>query len=723
MKQLVQSLRTGKADVINVPVPSLRSGTVLVSTTASLISAGTERMVVEFAGRSLLGKARSRPDLVRQMIDKARREGVIQTLQAAFNRLEQPMALGYSTAGTIIAVGENVRGYQVGDRVACSGSGYAAHAEFDCVPTNLIAPIPNDVDFESAAFATVGAIAMHGFRLAEQQIGETTLVIGLGLLGLLAAQIARAAGCKVTGVDIDPGRLQLAGELGIQAVGRDAIEAMSASLTNGIGFDSVLICAESKSNDPVELAAKLARERARIVAVGAVAMDLPRKPYYEKELSIIVSRSYGPGRYDPNYEENGIDYPVGYIRWSENRNLVAFLDLLSNGSVNVQKMISHRFDIGNAADAYQVITGKKKEPFLGVMLNYPDLANKDAQKRVEMGKRAIVNLEKSVNVGVLGAGNYATATFLPVLAKNRDTQLIGIASASGLSASNAARQYGFQYAASSNQEILDDERVNAVAILTRHNLHANQIQEALAAGKHVYCEKPVAINFAELAKIQQSLVANEGTLLMAGFNRRFASLADRMKKFLDGSPEPVMFNYRVNAGYLPPTHWLHDPDVGGGRIIGEGCHFIDFVTYIAGSPVESVQATALPDQGTYQQDNVAITLKFMNGSAGTIFYLANGDKRLPKERVEVFRGGRVAILDDFRELALYHNGKRERVRESRQDKGHRSAWQAFTQALLETKTAPIPYSEIMNVSIATILARNSIQTGTEMWVREIEPGT
>src|SRR5215216_5287950 len=469
MKQLLQNTRNGKSTVEDVPVPTPRDGQALVKTEASLVSAGTERMVVEFAEKSLVGKARSRPDLVKQVLDKGKREGWVGTVQTAFNRLDQPMALGYSSAGTIIALGKNMSGFKVGQRVACAGGGYATHAEYNVVPRNLLTPLPKNVDLESAAFTTLGAIALHGFRLAEPQIGENVAVIGMGLLGLLAAQIVTAAGCHVLGIDVDPSRIALTSSLGLQAVRRaDAVDA-SVAFTANRGFDVILICADTKSNDPVELAGVIARDRARIVATGAVGLTFPRKVYYEKELSFINSRSYGPGRYDLNYEEHGNDYPLGYIRWTEGRNFEAVVDLIARRQLQVKPLITHRFDIGEAAKAYDVITGKTKEKFLGVLLTY--LEGKMEEERRVVFPAVVHRPSSTVNLGVLGAGSFANSVLLPSIQKAGDIQLIGIASSGGLHAQHTGKKFGFHYATSNDDDIINDPNVNTIAILTRHATH------------------------------------------------------------------------------------------------------------------------------------------------------------------------------------------------------------------------------------------------------------
>ena len=728
MKQVVQNLRDGKTSVIEVPVPTPKPGLALVRTAASLVSPGTERMLVEFAEKNLLGKARSRPDLVRQVLDKAHREGVLTTVEAAFNRLDQPMPLGYSSAGTIVAIGEGLgeSGFQVGQRVACAGGGYAVHAEFALVPHNLLAPLPDHVDFESAAFTTLGTISLQGFRLAGVQVGETIAVIGLGLLGLLAVGIATAAGCRVLGIDLDPWRAQLAVQFGAQATIRENAVESAQSYTHGRGCDAVLICADTSSNDPVELAGEIARDKARIVAVGAVGLDLPRKVYFSKELSFINSRSYGPGRYDPAYEEGGVDYPIGYVRWTEGRNMEAVVDLLASDRLDVRPLITHRFSIEHAPKAYELITGKREEPFIGVLLIYP-LAEADAVETPAWTK--VVSFETAgvaagagkIKLGVLGAGNFATGVLLPAMRKLADVELVTIASGSGLSASHAAHRFGFSQATADEAQVLKNPAINTVAILTRHHQHAAQVLAALAEGKHIFCEKPLALDSADLEEIAVRLSNTRqrdggsrtaSPSLMVGFNRRFAPFGKQLKEFFAGGSEPLVAFYRVNAGAIPLTHWVHDPAQGGGRIIGEGCHFVDFLTFLVGAPPVAVSAHGLPDEGRYREDNVVLTFTFPDGSVGTVIYLANGDKAFSKERVEVYSAGRIGVLDDFRSLELIKDGRRQLLRSRlRQDKGHHAELAAFVESILSGSPPPIRYDHLFGVTEATFAAVRALRSG------------
>lgn len=726
MKQLLQNLRNGETTVVDVPVPAPGPKQVLVHTRFSLISAGTERMVVDFASKSLLGKARSRPDLLRQVVDKALNEGIVSTLESALNRLDKPMPLGYSSAGVIVALGEEITDLQVGQRVACAGGGFAVHAEFVKVPRSLVVPLPENIDFESAAFTTLGAIAMHGFRLTEAQVGENVAVIGLGLLGLLAAMIAQAAGCNVLGIDIKQRQVDLAKTLGIEAVLRDNAEKAAIAFSDGAGCDNVLICADTPSSDPIELAGEIARDRARVIVSGAVGLQIPRKIYYEKELTLINSRSYGPGRYDSTYEEEGVDYPIGYIRWTEGRNLQAFVKLLSSGKINIKLLVTHKFPIDKAPDAYKLILEAAQEEVVAVLLTYPETEENITVTKPKRIDRENFNLTgaaaqkpKEIKLGVLGAGNFATVVMLPALSRIEHVNLIGIASQSGANAQYAAKRFKFQYATSDENRIIEDAAINTVAILTRHNLHARQILASLASGKHTFCEKPLAMTEEELDEIEAVFKDNNGDKVfpyfMVGFNRRFAPLAKKLAAFINERKEPFYAHYRINAGYLPKDHWTQKMNQGGGRIIGEGCHFIDFLTFLADSAPVSVFAQTLPNQGHYNNDNAVMTFDFPDGSIGVVSYLANGDKAFPKERVEVFSAGRIAILDDFRKLETIYKGKKKVYKSrTKQDKGHKAEWEIFANAIINGDAPPIPYDQLFGVTRATFKALESIKTGTKV---------
>jgi predicted dehydrogenase/threonine dehydrogenase-like Zn-dependent dehydrogenase len=725
MKTIVQNYRSGALSVMEVPPPALVPGGVLVQNTVSLVSAGTERLMVEFARKGLLGKARERPDLVRQVWSKSRRDGIIATLETARARLEVPMPLGYSSAGTVIGVGTGVAGLQPGDRVACAGAGYANHAEIASVPENLAVKIPEGVDFDAAAFTTLGAIALQGLRLAELQLGETVAVIGLGLLGMIAVQLVRASGCRVVGMDPKAERCRLAKDLGADDTLADsaAFADSCRQLTENYGADKIIVTASAKTNAPLILAGEIARDRAIVVAVGATGMEIPRETYFKKELTFRISRSYGPGRYDSEYEIRGRDYPIGYVRWTENRNMQAFLQQVAAGRVNLATLITHRFPIEEALQAYDLITGKTAEPYLGILLTYPPKPFQETQ--AVSSEPAIAsphplstgNRESVLRFGFLGAGQFATSTLLPALKKFPQVQLTGVCTRTGISAAGIKDKFGFNFATTAEQDILADPDIDVAVIATRHHLHGRQVIAALKAGKHVFVEKPLCLHREELEEISRTYSelragANPNPpVLQVGYNRRFAPMALKLKAFLREVKEPVLLHYRVNAGYIPPDHWIHDPKEGGGRIVGEVCHFIDFMIFLTSSVPVQLTALALPNQGRYRDDNLVVNLKFANGAVGVITYVANGDKTFPKERVEVFGGGRTAVLDNFRRLELVRGGGRKVTRSLlRQDKGFLGEWQAFLQAIRDPALRKhLSFLEIRSISLTTFSIIDSLQ--------------
>jgi predicted dehydrogenase/threonine dehydrogenase-like Zn-dependent dehydrogenase len=740
MKQLLQDARTGELTVVEVPAPQLLPGCVLVRVAASLVSAGTERASAEFAGKSLLAKAKARPDLARDVMAKMRRDGWASTMQTVRSRLDQPQSVGYSSAGTVVAVGDGVADISVGDRVACAGAGFAVHAEFACVPRMLVARIPEvslcgdgasprlagpspattQVSYEEAAFGTLGAICLHGVRTAEVSLGDTVAVIGLGLLGQITVQLLQAAGCRVFGMDLLQPRADLAIAGGVVAACTDArdFRDLCFQQTGGLGVDSVLITAETPSSEPVNLAAELARDRAIVVAVGTVGMELERKLYYEKELDFRISRSYGPGRYDAAYEQKGRDYPIGQVRWTETRNLEAFLQLIADGKLDLPSLITHRFPMEQAPQAYDLIRGNTRKFFLGVILKYGDAESGSTPNLLtKIPVAAVAPSSGSVGLAVLGAGSFAQNTLLPALKAIPEVSFVGVCNATGPRSRNAAEKFGFSYCSNSEAELLQDPRIKAVVIATRHNLHASQTLAAMRAGKAVFCEKPLCLNEGELAALVCASAADPAPLLMVGFNRRFAPMALQLKQFLSQIHEPLAIHYRVNAGYIPADHWVNDPEQGGGRILGEVCHFVDFLCFLAGACPGEVQAQTVGNPGQYSMDNVVATLKFANGTLGTISYLANGDKSASKERVEVFGGGSVGILDDFRRLELVRNGRKQIVRARwGQDKGHQAEMQAFVDALMGKIPPPVPLEQVVGSTLATLRLQNSCQIGQPLTV-------
>ena len=710
MKQMFQSVRTGVSTVEEVPAPALLPGHLLVQNVASLVSAGTERMVVEFAEKNMLQKAKARPDLVRQVMDKARREGVLNTLDAVRSRLDQPLSLGYSSAGVVIGVGQGITDIKVGDPMACSGMNYASHAEIVSVPRLLatLIPVPT-VSFEDAAFTTVGAIALHGIRLGEVKLGETVAVIGLGLIGQLTVQMLKAAGCVVLGMDLDRERCELAERYGCDATADDAegFASLVGSRTRERGADTILITAAASSNEPVEVAGKVARARAIVVAVGAVGTEIPRKSYYEKELDFRISRSYGPGRYDAEYEEKGMDYPISYVRWTESRNMEAFLQFVAKGKVVIQGLITHRFAIEQAAEAYDLITQKRSERFMGVLIRYPEQV--EQRRRIDLSPESSAAPSDAVRVGVLGAGLFASQVLLPAIQKAKGIELVGVCTATGGTGSHAASRFGFRYCTTDESEVLRDASVNTLLVATRHHLHARQVIAGLEAGKHVFCEKPLCLTREELDDIVRANVAVRQQLLMVGYNRRFSPMSLELKKFFSGLGVPIAVQYRVNAGPIPPEHWVHDPHLGGGRILGEVCHFMDYLIFVTGAMPVSVFATALPS-AVNPPDSVAVTVTFDNGSIGTINYIAEGDKSFSKERVEVYGAGLVAALDDFRSLELVHNGRRTTTKSLlRQDKGHAGEWRTFGDAIRKGGNSPTPIRELVAGMLATFAINESLQ--------------
>ncbi len=714
MKQIVQQQKNGRLEVADVPAPMLQPQGVLVQTAFSLISAGTERAKVEVAQKSLLGKAMARPDQVRQVVQTYQQLGFQATYQKVVNKLEALSPLGYSTAGIVVAVGEQVTGLKVGDKVACAGGGYASHAEIIYVPQNLCAPVPSGVPLAQAAYTTLGAIAMQGVRQAEPALGETVGVIGLGLLGLLTVQLLRAAGCRVVGLDVNPVRCTLARELGadVAASPHDADLEAEARRYSPAGLDAVILTAATRSSDPIVLAAHLARERARLVVVGAVGMDIPRSPFYEKELEVRLSRSYGPGRYDPEYEEKGRDYPIGYVRWTEGRNMVAFLGLLAQGKLDMAPLTTHCYPVEEAETAYQLIQGEMEAPFLGVLLDYgvDEAVVPEFPTRTPIRVTTAAGPPRPVVLALLGAGSFAQSMLLPHLQKNEAVSLRLVVTPSGLTARSVAEKAGFALCAADPETALVDEQVNLVVIASRHDSHADLVRRSLQAGKSVFVEKPLALTPTQLAEVTKTYAELSRPFVMVGFNRRFAPLVRSLRTFLAPVGEPMLLYYRVNAGYIPPDHWIQDREIGGGRLVGEVCHFVDLLLHLVRQPVTQVFAYGLPDGGRYNQDNITAVLRFADGSVGTILYAANGDKRLPKERIEVFAAGKAAVLDDFRQLTLVSNGK-QTVEKSRPDKGHGAEMAALVTAVQRDSDEPVPFSESVLVTQTMFAIATSLATG------------
>jgi predicted dehydrogenase/threonine dehydrogenase-like Zn-dependent dehydrogenase len=733
MKQILQNYKTGEVSVADVPPPIAQRGRVLVRTAASLISAGTERMTVELGRKSLIGKARERPDLVRQVIQKAQREGLMNTLTAVQSKLNAANALGYSAAGVVIDTGGDVTEFAAGDRVACAGAGFASHAEVLSVPKNLCVRLPDAVDFEAASFGTLGAIALQGVRLAEPTLGESVVVIGLGLLGQLTVQLLKANGCRVFGVDLDPAKIELARRLGADdgcISGGETLPSVS-QWSRGRGADAVLITAATASDQPIELAGEMSRLKGRVVAVGLVGLNIPRKIYYERELTLKVSMSYGPGRYDPEYEERGHDYPFAYVRWTEGRNIEAFLDLVAEGNVRVAPLVTHRFSIEDGELAYNLIAGETREPYLGVVLNYE--TERELERSIERrprvaapragaqqaGTAAAAAAAAVVRVGMIGAGSYAQKFLLPNFKAN-GAAFQSIATASGIPARGVGEKYDFARIVASAEEVIADADVNLIVIATRHDSHAELARLALEAGRHVFVEKPLALNDEELDGVLEAASASSGKL-MVGFNRRFSPHAREAAKFFAArhEGEPLSILYRVNAGRIARTSWIQDAREGGGRIIGEVCHFIDLMQFLTGAVTVRVYAESIAsrNQEVVGEDSVMITLRFSDGSNGTIAYLAEGDRALQKERIEIFGGGKTFVIEDFHAAALYEGGRERRTKLRTQDKGQADEIRALCAMVRDhTLPAPIALADLAATTRATFRIRDSLRTGQALKV-------
>jgi len=704
MKQLLQSLKTGTTECVDVPCPRVGPGQVLIRSRVSLISVGTERMLVEFGKANLIDKARQQPDKVRMVLDKIRTDGLLPTVEAVRNKLDQPVAMGYCNMGEVLEVGAGVSSFAPGDRVASNGK----HAEVVVVPANLCTKVPAGVEDEAAVFTVVSAIALQGIRLAQPTLGECVAVVGMGLIGLVTTQLLRANGCRVLGIDFDAVKLALAREFGAQTVdlsrGEDPVAAGLGAFSRGRGVDAVIITASTQSNEPMHQAAQMCRKRARIVLVGVTGLELSRADFYEKELSFQVSCSYGPGRYDAEYEEKGHDYPVGFVRWTEQRNFEAVLDMMAAGRLDVGPLVTHRFPIGEAVQAYALLGSG--EPSLGILLTYPAASEQPESELRRATMQVSATAGKALSgapvLGLIGSGNYATAVLIPAF-KAAGARLKSVASAQGVSGLHAARKFGIEVATTDADAVMGDADVNAVVITTRHDSHARFVLMALERGKHVFVEKPLCLTLAELHAIEQAhrakLEAGKAPVVMVGFNRRFSPQVQKMKDLLGGVSGSKSFVMTVNAGAIPPAHWTQDPAVGGGRIVGEACHFIDLLRFLAGYAITDCSRNAM---SAASGDTVTLQLAFADGSIGTVHYLANGSKAFPKERLEVFCAGRVLQLDNFRRLRGYGWPDFSKMNLWRQDKGQRECAAAFVRAVQAGGLAPIPFDELLEVSRVTI---------------------
>jgi len=702
MKQIIQDLKRGDTILEDVPAPLVRKGYVLIRTHRSLVSLGTEKMLVEFGKSNLISKARQQPEKVKQVFDKIKTEGLLPTLEAVFNKLDEPLPLGYCNAGEVIAVGEGVIEFRVGDRVASNGH----HAEIVCIAKNLVAKIPENVSYEEASFTVIGSIGLQGIRLVNPTIGETVVVIGLGLIGLITVQLLLANGCNVIGFDFDERKVEMAKNSGANAFIASNVDVVKLveEYTGGIGADAVLITASTKSNDVISQAAQMSRKKGRIVLVGVIGLNIQRSDFFKKELSFQVSSSYGPGRYDEDYETKGLDYPLAYVRWTEKRNFETVLSAISRKQLNVDSLITERVALKDYKEVYSNMGGAS----IASILEY-DITSDVVQNTVA-GKTFSSRPGKGV-LGIIGAGNFTKMTVLPAL-KNSGAHYKYISSAGGLSAKSLSNKYGFEYSTTDYKEILNDKEVDIVMITTRHDMHAGMVIEAIKAGKNVFVEKPLALNQDELGAITSEYEKIQNPIsITVGFNRRFSPHIQRAKKLIGDTPMNIVAT--MNAGFIPPDVWVQDMKVGGGRIIGEACHFIDLMVFLTGSKVSSVVMNALGTNPEENTDNAIITLRFENGSQGVINYFSNGSKAYAKERVEIFSQGRVLILDNFRTLKGY--GFRDFSSMSTSlDKGHKNQFSELIKQVKAGGTSLIPFEELINTTKASFAAIESLRTGS--WV-------
>ena len=709
MKQVIQNFKTGELYVDEVPLPSISKGMVLVENKFSLISAGTERGTVKVGKASLIGKAKQRPDLVAQVLQNIKKEGLKATLDKVKTKLDSLKALGYSTSGVVSASMDTNNLFQVGDRVACAGQDYASHSEIVAIPQNLVAKIPDNVSFEDASYTTLGAIALQGVRQSEPTLGDNVCVIGLGLLGQITCQLLKANGCNVFGIDLSSRLVSLANETTADNAMLRSDPNLLATIddfTNGHGFDSVIITAATSSNDPIELSAEIARKKGKIVVVGAVKMDIPRDPhFFRKELDLRMSCSYGPGRYDVSYEENGQDYPYAYVRWTEQRNMEAFLKLISNGSVNLKPLTTHVFDIIDAERAYDIVLGKVEEPSIGILLKYDESNSLKRQSKFEVNTNAL----KKINIGFIGAGSFAQSYLIPNV-KDTGASLDTVVTTKGITSKNVAEKFGFNHTSSNADDVIGNAQINTVFIATPHNSHAHYAVSALNANKHVFIEKPLAMNSEELKDVEKAY-KDSSVKLMVGFNRRFADVSKAIKKAFENLTEPVFVNIRVNAGFIPKEHWTQNPEIGGGRIIGEMCHFIDLMQYFTDSEPIKVYAECIniANDKMKADDTISIIVKFKNGSVGNLNYLANGSKSLPKEMIEIFGGGIIGRINDFRSGELHQGSKITKLKSS--SKGHKQEVEAFLTAIKEGKLSPISFESIRLTTETTFKIIDSLNTG------------
>ena len=704
MKQIIQEVRSGRTTVKEIPDPMVLPGQVIMATMASVISAGTERYVVDLARKSLMGKALQRPQDVKRVLQKLRQDGIRTTLTQLVAKLDEPMPLGYSAAGVIIECGAGVQEFKPGDRIAAA----APHSAVSVVGRNLCAIIPDNVSFEQAAYTSIASIALQGLRLTEVGLGDSVVVIGLGLIGQICVCLLKAQGCRVFGTDLDPAKLESARKLGADAVATGSPLQAVKDFTGSRGADAVVITAATESNEPIEFATEVCRSKGRVVLVGVVGLNLPRPPFFRKELEFTVSCSLGPGRGDPAYEEKGIDYPAGHVRWTAQRNMQTVLHLMSEGKLPVEKLTSHRLPVERAPEAYDLITGRR-DPFLGIVLEYSCVGN--IRRRIDL--RSAAAPTKSLGVSQIGAGNFARLVMLPALSKLNGIECRGICTAKGVNAAHTGQHHKFMFATTDHAEIWNDMETAAVFIATRHDLHADLVIKALRAGKNVFVEKPLCIRLEELERISACIdeLGDRCPILMVGFNRRFASATVRLREFFQ-SAAPLSLSYRFAPGPIPLDHWTQDIEIGGGRIVGEACHAIDTCVALAGSPPVKVYAesAAIAGRAEASDDRVFITLRHENGSVSSISYQAGGDRMFPSERIEVLGGSRCAVVEAWDQIQMWSEGRCRRE-SAQKDKGHEAEFKAFVKACRDGGSWPIPWRDLYGVAWASLTAVRSLREG------------
>ena len=702
MKQIIQDIKSGKTILEEIPAPSIVHGEVLIQTKKTLVSTGTEKMLVNFGKAGYIGKIKQQPEKFKLAIDKIKSDGIKPTLEAIFRKLDEPIPLGYSNSGIVIGVGNGVKSIRVGDRVACNGY----HAEIVSVPENLVAKIPDNVSYEDAAFTVVGSIGLQGIRLLNPTFGETIVVYGLGVIGLISAQILKSNGCNVIGIDLDEKKLKIADKLGIKTINPDKQELHSKvnEFTSGIGADGVLITASSKNNTIINDSAKMSRKRGRVILIGVVGLDINRSEFYDKEIIFQVSCSYGPGRYDSMYEDKGLDYPIGFVRWTEKRNFNAFLGALSNGLINLKPLISKIVPLENYFDIYNNIDDNS----IANIIKF-DNENEDFNKNLISVNKTIYNPTKAI-IGIVGAGDFTSSTLLPNLKKIK-TQIKYIVSAKGLRGTLLAKKYNIDNSSTDFNQLLNDKDITGVIISTRHNLHSTQVIESLKANKHTFVEKPLAINLEQLLDIKKVFEKSKASL-MVGFNRRFSPLSIYAKKVLGENPGPINVIATMNAGFLPSDHWTQDIDIGGGRIIGEACHYIDLISFLSSSRVKSILMTPSGLNTNLNSDNGTITLKYDNGSLGVINYFSNGHKSYSKERIEIYQSGKNIIIDNFKKINFF--GYNNRSQNNYQDKGHYNQFKNWNSFLVTGGEPLIKFESLYNTTMASLCAVQSIKSGN--WI-------